>query len=379
MPDKHAMLGGSNAHRYLVCTPSAALEATLPEETSPYAEEGTKAHSLAEVKLRRKLLKITGLKKPKDITPEMDEATDFYVDFVTEELNDAQKQTSDAALFVEQQVDFSDYVPEGFGTSDAVIVSDDLLEVIDLKYGKGVMVNAENNPQLMLYGLGAALRFKDIFNFKVVKVAIVQPRLEHVSVWTLPLDELMFWAEDYVTPRAQLAYKGEGEFVTGEHCRFCKAAGICRKRVDEAFNVIKHADGPTLTDEEIPAILGKLDAAEDWIKSIRAYAQDKAIREGVHWEGYKLVEARTLRKIEDQVAALKALEEAGFETEEVTTLKLNGISALEKTLGKKKFAEVLGSFVVKPKGEPVLVPESDKREAINIIDEMFKEETDEPK
>ena len=373
MPDKHALLSPSAAARWLVCTPCAVLEYRLPEQTSPYAEEGTKAHALAEMKLRRSLLKIKGLRKPKDTDADMDAATDFYLDFVTEELNAARAQTSDAALYVEQALDLSAYVPEAFGTSDAVIVSDTQLEVIDFKYGKGVMVDAEENPQLMLYALGAALKFREIYNFDTVRCAIVQPRLHHVSTYELSLADLLAWAENEVKPKAQLAAKGEGEYIPGEHCRWCKVAGSCRARAKDVFDVITRRDYPELIDSEIADLLPKLDAAEDWIKSIRAYAQRRAIEDHVKWKGYKLVEGRTLRKITDEIAALKLLTEAGYEKDEVTTLKLNSIGSLEKLLSKKGFEELLGSLVVKPKGEPVLVPESDKREEINLIDEMFKE------
>ena len=374
MPGNHALLSPSSAHRWLVCTPCAVLESTLPEQTSPYAEEGTKAHSLAEMKLRRKLLGITGLRKPKDTDPEMDEATDFYLNFVTEELNAARSKTPDADLYVEQTFDLTDYIPDAFGTSDAVIVSDELLEVIDLKYGKGVMVNAEENPQLMLYTLGAALHYDGIYDFDNVRCSIVQPRLNHVSTYDLPLDKLMDWAENYIKPQAALAFKGEGEYVTGEHCRFCKAAGICRKRVTEAFDVIAHSAEPTLSDEEIESILPRLGPAKEWIDSIWAYVESKASNEGFKWKGYKVVESGTKRKISDEIKVLKAITDAGFDLEDVTTLKLNGLTSLQKTLGKAKFEELVGPFIVKPEGKPTLVPESDKREEINTLQEVFKED-----
>ena len=368
----HAMLGASSAHRWLVCTPSAKLESTLPEESSPYAEEGTLAHSFAEQKL-------LALSEPREVIcedEEMDEATTKYAEFVAEEFAAAEVSSDYARLVVEQKLDFSDLVPGGFGTADAVIVSDHLLEVIDFKYGKGVPVSAENNPQLRLYALGAVYAIGSLYDFEKVKTVIFQPRIDNITTETLDLVELLDWGANYVAPRAKKAAKGKGDYVTGDHCRFCRAAGVCRARAEEAFKVIKKDKKlpPLLEDAEIPAILDVLDDTEKWIAAIRKYAHDKAVREGVKWEGYKLVEARTQRKIPDQLAALERLRKAGYSDEDVTNVKLKGITDLEKLLTKSKFSEVLGDLVVKPLGEPTLVKESDKRPEFNPLENAFKED-----
>jgi len=374
MPDKHTLLGGSKAHRFLECPPSARLEEQFPNESSPYAQEGTQAHSLCENNLRALIGEPLNAI---DFEPdeEMVECADTYRDFVEEELNAAKVNTKDAKLFIEQHIDFSDYVPEGFGTADCVICCDDYIEVIDFKYGKGVPVDAEGNPQLRLYALGACIALGDLFEFSRVKTVIYQPRLHSITSELLTIDELFKWAEDFVKPRAALAYEGKGEFKVGEWCRFCKAGGICRARAEEAFAIVDRdkTSPQLLSDEEIPEILDKLDATEKWIEAIRNYAQTKALS-GTHWKGYKLVEKNTRRTITDQIGASKKLAEAGFSCEEFTTAKLKGITELEKLVGKVRFNDLLGGLVIKPKGEPTLVKESDKRPEIDPLAEAFKED-----
>lgn len=378
MPSEHSLLGGSNAVIYLACPPSARLGAQFPEETSPYAEEGTRAHALCE----RKLLKAIGAKKLPaiDFEPddEMEECSDNYVAFVMAEYEEALKTTRDTEIRVEQKVDFSEYVPEGFGTADCLIVSDDLLEIVDFKYGKGVPVEAEGNPQLRLYALGAINEVGDLYAFQEVKMTIFQPRIDHTNSATMGVDDLIQWGNSYVKPRAELAFKGEGEFCVGEHCRFCKAGAVCKARVKEAFEIVEHEPvSPTIIpDEEIPALLDKLDNAKKWIAALEDYAQERAIRDGVRWDGYKLVESRTQRKITDPVKALDILEDAGYDVNDVTTLKLKGITELEKIVSKKKFNELLGELVEKPVGAPVLVKESDKRPEITLVELAFKEENE---
>lgn len=379
MPDMHSELGASKAHRFLVCTPSAKLEASLPDApSSQYAEEGTLAHSIAEWKIKKYVMGGKELEGtcPEPSTEEMDRCTDMYKDFVEEELNALRVETPDAMLLTEQRLRFDDYVPDGFGTADAVIVSDETLEVIDFKYGKGVPVNAQDNPQLRLYALGAYLNFSILYDFSKVKTVIFQPRLDAVTSETIKVEDLLDWAENYVKPRALMASKGEGEYVVGEHCRFCKAAAICRARAEEAFKVIDHeqTDPPLLSPDEIPDILDKIPTAEAWIDAVKAYAREQAVHEGVKWRGYKLVEARTQRRITDPLAATNVLLDSGYELEDFTNTKLKGLTDLQKLLGKKKFDEYLGQFIEKPKGEPTLVPESDKRPEYSQVEEVFKEE-----
>lgn len=358
-----------------MCTPSMRLEQTLPDEgSSSYAAEGTIAHSIAEWKVKNLVEKDD--ERPAFFNDEMEECTDKYRDFIEEEWTALRAETKDALLLTEQELRFDDYVPEGFGTSDAVLISDRTLEVVDFKYGKGVPVVAEDNPQLRLYALGAYLKFSVLYDFDQVKTVIFQPRLDSVTSETLAVDELLNWAEEYVKPRAKMAFDGEGDYCVGEHCRFCKAAAICRARAEEAFKIIDHdkTDPPLLSPEEIPDILDKIPTAEAWIDAVKAYAREQAVHEGVKWRGYKLVEARTQRRITDQIAAANALEAEGYDKEEVTNTKLKGLTDLQRLLGKKKFEEVLGKYIEKPKGEPTLVPDSDKRPEYSQVEEVFKEE-----
>lgn len=374
MPSKHALLSASAAHRWLECPPSVRLCEHMPDETSIYAEEGTLAHQICEEKLLVLKGELSEVKtEPKDA--EMQRCTDLYRDFVEEEWNAAKSKTKDAALFIEQELQFGEYVPEGFGTSDAVIVSDDTLEVIDFKYGKGVPVDATNNPQLRLYALGAYAALSALYDFKYVVTAVVQPRIDRMGSEKLTVEELLTWAEEYVKPRAKLAYEGKGEFKVGDHCRFCKAGATCRARVEDAFKIIdlSETQPATIGDDEVPDILDKLDNAEKWIESMRQYAERRAL-EGMKWRGYKVVEARTQRKIINQLEAMSVLEEAGYSQEDVTTVKLKGIGELEKLLGKSDFKELLSGFVVKPQGAPTLVKDTDKRPEFNPVEEAFKEE-----
>ena len=382
MPSKrsHAPLSASSAHRWLVCTPSMRLEQTLPDtdESSKYAVEGTLAHSLCEWKILHDVLKkkMGRRRKPEAADEEMERCTDMYRDFVEEEWNSLKKETKDAVLMVEQRLEFNDYVPDGFGTSDAVLISDNMLEVIDFKYGKGVPVDAKENPQLRLYALGAYLGYAFIFDVDVVKTVVFQPRLDSVSSETVKVEDLLEWAETYVKPRAKMAFEGRGQYVVGEHCRFCRAAAICRARAEEAFKVIDHekTDPPLLSDDEIPDILDKIPTAEAWIDAVKAYARERAVVDGIKWRGYKLVEARTQRRITDPIAATDALLAKDYELEEFTNTKLKGLTDLQRLLGKKQFDELLGPFIEKPNGDPTLVPESDKRPEYNTLEQAFKEE-----
>lgn len=374
MPDRHALLGASSSHRWLCCPPSARLEELVPNKSTKFTEEGTKAHAICE-QLLHAFLNGEKMAKPEDVDDEMWRCATGYRDFVEEKFNEALAKTKDSKLFIEQELDFAEYVPEGFGTSDAVIVSDDTLTVIDFKYGKGVAVDANDNPQLRLYALGAFLKLGPLYDFALVESAVYQPRLDSVSIEYISVADLVQWAEDYVKPRAELAFKGEGEFCVGEHCRFCRVGATCRARVVEAFEVIDKVDTrpELIEDDEIPAILDKLDNAEEWIKAIRAYALDSATK-GTKWKGYKLVESRTKRKIINPIEALEKLEQAGYDREDITTLNLKGITELTKVLGSAKFKELLADYVVKPQGSPTLVHDTDERPEIDLIAEAFKED-----
>ena len=365
-PNNHAILSASSSHRWLNCNPSARLEQEFADRESEAAAEGTAAHALAEHKLR-KALKMRS-KKPisRFDCDEMDAYTDAYVQFVLEALSEAKQHCSDPTVLIEQKLDFSCYVPDGFGTGDCVIAADKLLHIIDFKYGQGVLVNAEENPQMMLYALGALRLFDSLYDIEAVSMSIFQPRRENVSTWSISVKALSEWAEKTLIPKALLAFSGEGEYHPGAWCQFCKAAVKCRARAEEKLQLAKYefAQPPLLTDADIEDILGRLDDLTKWANEIMAYAQDAAVNHGKQWHGYKLVESRTNRRYTDEDAVIKAAKSAGYH--DIFKHSLIPITEMEKLMGKKTFAEVLGAFVEKPQGKPTLVPASDKRPAITF-------------
>jgi uncharacterized protein YdbL (DUF1318 family) len=363
-PNKHAILSASSSHRWLGCTPSARLEQEFADHETDAAAEGTAAHALCEHKLR-KALKMRS-KKPvsKYDCDEMDAYTDAYVQFVLEAISEAKQNCADPTVLIEQKLDFSCYVPDGFGTGDCLIVADKNLHIIDFKYGQGVLVDAEENPQMMLYALGALKLFDCLYDIETVSMSIFQPRRENVSTWTIAVSDLMDWAENTLIPKAELAFKGKGEYIPGAWCQFCKASVKCRARAEAKLELAKFefAQPPLLSDEEIEEILGKLDDLTKWANEIAAYAQEAAINHGKVWTGFKLVESRTNRKYIDEDAVIEAAKAAGYH--DIFKQSLITITEMEKLMGKKTFAEILGAFIVKPQGKPTLVPASDKRPAI---------------
>ena len=372
MPGQHATLSPSSAKRFLSCPPSARLNAKLierfGEQSSPFAEEGTKAHSLSELKLRRELgemndFRFKTLKEALgDIPAEMEMYTDRYVDVVLENYYAVKRKCEDALLLVEQRLNMERWVPGCFGTGDAIIVSDEILIVQDLKYGKGVPVSAEENPQARLYGLGAVNEYGALYGFPKVRTVIIQPRLESVTEETLTRDELLAWGEE-IRPIAEQAWRGEGEFHTGDHCRFCAARAICAARAAEAMDIFKHGfDEPqVIPDSDIPGILSVLDTAESWIRDIRAYALAQA-KNGIEYRGYKLVRGkRPGRKWRDEEEVENVLARAGYDREQYEETKLKSAAALEKVLGKSAFDALLGKMVTQGEGALELVPEEDKR------------------
>lgn len=366
MPDQHALLSASGAHRWLACPPSARLEADLPESTSQAAEQGTVAHALAEWKLRRALHQAPAMKPVSDwIDPEMETLTDDYVAFIQERLREVGKRCADTVVLIEQRLDFSHIVPGGFGTGDCVIITEPTLQIIDLKYGQGVLVEAEHNPQLMLYALGALNAFGSLYDISEVALTIYQPRRSNVSTWTIPVTDLEAWAEETVKPRATLAAKGEGEFCAGEHCRFCKLSATCRARAEANLALAQHEFAPPaeLTDAEIADVLARLPELKAWAADVEAHALSLAVNQGKQWAGFKLVEGRSTRRYTDEQAVAEAAQAAGVT--DIWEQRLKTITALEKQLGKKRFNETLGDLVIKPPGKPTLVPETDKRPALN--------------
>lgn len=378
MPSAHARLSSSSAHRWLNCPGSIQLTEGMPNKSSAYAEEGTVAHALAELKLHDYLdplsldpdedaAEFKKIKSSEHYCGEMEEATDFYRDIVAGKLLEAGPE---AELMVEQPFKLDLWVPEGFGTADAVIISGHVIEVCDLKYGKGVRVDAVKNPQLMLYGLGAAHLFGELYDFDTVRMTIIQPRLDHVSTYEMSLDDLLEWANFYVAPIAKAAYNGCEDFEAGEWCRFCPAKAVCRTRADVNLELAKleFKKPNLLSDEEIGGVLAKGEELEKWVKDVGDYALAQAVDEGKHFNGYKLVEGRSVRKYADDLKVAEALKAAGFDEALLYERKLYGITAMEKIVGKKRFTEILGDLIVKPAGKLTLVPESDKRVAVGTAD-----------
>lgn len=376
MPNKHALLSASSAYRWMACTPSAKLASSYKDESSTYAAEGTDAHSLCEYKLKTAL----GRKADdptEDLTyfnEEMDASSDAYAGYALEQLEAAKKGTADPVVLIEQQVDFSRWVPQGFGTADCVIVADKVLTVIDFKYGQGVLVEAENNPQMMCYALGALSMMDALYDIEKIIMTIFQPRRDNISSFRLSVKTLYDWAEKQLKPKAHLAFEGKGDYAAGDWCRFCKAKVDCRARAEANLALAKFdfEMPPTLSDADIEAILPMLDDLTSWAADLKDYALSRALS-GKVWHGFKLVEGRSNRRYLNEEAVAQTVIDAGFDPYEK---KLLGIIAMQKLLSKKRFEELLGSLIEKPQGKPSLVPESDKRPAMQTANQDFKEEND---
>lgn len=293
---KHALLSASSSHRWLHCTPSARLEEQFENTTSIFAAEGTAAHELSEHKLRLFLGQASKRPVSDFDSEELERYTDEYVNFATELITEVKKNCKDPIILLEQRLDYSCYVPEGFGTGDLVVIADGTLDIVDLKYGKGVAVSAENNPQMKLYALGAVILFDSLYDIKTVRMTICQPRLESISTYELSGDELTAWAETELRPKAQLAMNGDGEFLPGEHCRFCRARHTCRARADTHLVLAKHdfKQPALLTDDEIAEVLSLAERLSLWAGDVYAYATDLAINAGKEWDGFKVVEGLSL-------------------------------------------------------------------------------------
>ena len=373
---KHAKLSPSSSHRWLECTPSANLEAEFENKTNPAAEEGTAAHALCEHKLKRALKKRSKRPVSGYDSDEMEECSDAYVQFVLESYEAAKQNCKDPLIMIEQKVDFSEYVPDGFGTADCLIVSDDKLHVIDFKYGTGVLVDAKDNPQMKCYALGALTLFDSLYDIQEVSMTIFQPRRENVCTWTIPIHELLQWADEVLKPKAQLALKGEGEFHSGPWCTFCRAEARCRARSEEKLQLAQEEFRlpPLLTDEEIEEILAVIPELTKWANDLMAYASEAAIEHGKQWKGFKVVEGRSNRKYKDETKVAEACKEAGYT--DIYRQSLIPLTEMEKLMGKETFKKILGDFIIKPLGKPTLVPETDKRKAIEVknANSEFKEE-----
>lgn len=364
---KHSILSPSGAHRWMNCTPSARLEQEFEENGSEAAKEGTAAHALCEHKLK-KALHMRSKRPVSDYnSDEMEECSDAYVDFVMEHYQLAKQTCKDPVVLIEQKLDFSCYVPDGFGTGDCILISDDKLHIVDFKYGMGILVEAEENPQMKLYALGALEIYDALYDIKEVSMTIFQPRRENVSTWTISVDELKNWAEKELKPKAQMAYRGEGEYLPGEWCTFCRAAVRCRARAEEKLKLAQSEFKmpPLLTDTEIEEILSILPDLTKWGNEILAYATEAAVTHGKDWRGFKVVEGRSVRKYRDEDQVAEAAKEAGYT--DIYRKSLIPLTEMQKLMGKQKFEEVLGGLVFKPPGKPTLVPVADKRPAINVM------------
>lgn len=378
----HALLSPSSAHRWINCTVSPMLEAGIPDKGSDFAAEGTLAHAYCAEKLK-KFLGLPTDGEEQEIaeldgqyhTGEMDEYTDTYKTIVLEKFNAAKASTEDAQLLVETRLDFGSYIPEAFGTADAIIIADGVMEVIDFKYGKGVKVSAVKNPQMQIYALGAYDKFSFEYRIEKIRMTIVQPRIDNLSEYELSVFDLMSWVDGVLTPKALMAFEGRGEQNPGEWCQFCKVKSNCRALTEHCIKATENNPDPRLigTVELANRVLPVLPMIKTWLTGVEDYALQQAVS-GVKLPGWKIVEGRSVRKITDQEGMAAALCNAGFkETDIYKPQELRAITDLEKMVGKKQFAAIGGSFVDKPKGKPTLAPESDKRQAIDLVAEDFKD------
>lgn len=375
----HARLNASASYRWLNCPPSVLLCEKVADQTSTYAKQGTDAHTLCAYLVETAL----GRNSPCPIenldyyNQEMQECAEGYAAFVMEEYSKIKENCPDADVLIEQRVDYSRWVPEGFGTADCIILSDGMAEIIDYKHGLGVLVSSKTeefggNPQLMCYCLGVIQMFDGIYDIDTVRMAIYQPRRDNVSIHTMTKTELLSWADEVLAPTAQLALKGEGEFKAGSHCQFCKVKATCRKRAEYNLELAKYDfEMPsTLEEHEIDAILLKLDQFTSWASDIREYALNQALL-GTDYGHFKVVEGRSNRKYTNEEDVAKTVSDAGYDPYEK---KLLGITAMTSLLGKKKFEELLGGLTFKPPGKPTLVPKTDKRPPMkNSAKNDFKE------
>ena len=374
MPPKgHALLSASSADRWLHCPPSARLCESYADKGSDYAAEGTDAHALCEYKLRR-ALGLPAEDPADDLTwynEEMNDCAAGYAAYVLEQAEAAKQSCADPVVLIEQRVDFSRWVEGGFGTADCIIIADGTLRVIDYKHGLGVLVSAEENPQMQCYALGALELFDGIYDIETVGMTIYQPRRDNVSTWEISKDALYRWADEVLKPTAELAFAGDGNYLCGEWCGFCKAKANCRARAEANLALAQYEFKlpPLLTDEDIEDILSKADELVSWASAIKEYALRQAVS-GKKWAGWKLVEGRSNRRYINDAVVADVVERAGFDPYERRVL---GVTAMQKLLGKSRFDELLNPYIEKPQGKPTLVPESDKRPAMSTAEADFNE------
>lgn len=393
---KHALLSPSGASRWLACTPSAVLESKFPDKAGKAADEGTLAHKVGETLLERYLdllspqqceLRLNNLKteyteKFASDAKEGNEGfalmlghCEEYAAFVMEKFAEAKSHTRDAMIFLEQQIDMREYVPEGFGTADAIIIADSVADMIDLKYGKGVHISAENNKQMMLYALGLLAKYDSLYSVDRVRMTIYQPRIDNYSSWEMSVEALKQWAVDELVPKAKLAFKGKGDFVPGEHCMFCRVKATCKANAEFQMAIAQAAfaepvdmeepmnfkSEALLTEDEITDILNRAPMFSKWVKAITEYALSESVNHGKKWPGFKLVEGRSNRKYSDPEKVVETLQSNGFSDDQLYTKKILSFTAMTGLIGKAVFKEVVEPLLVKPPGKPALVPQADKR------------------
>jgi hypothetical protein len=375
----HALLAASKSDRWINCPPSARLEEAVPNDSqTPYAREGELAHELAQLMIEYEIIgsissadydaRFEQIVNDPAFDEEMLDEVPKYVDFCDAEFTRMKQLTPDAMMLVEQKVDFHRFVPEGFGTDDCIIIANDLMYVIDLKYGKGVLVSAEENSQLKLYAIGALEQFGLLYNINTVRLVIAQPRRDNFSVFDISVADLYEWAENTLVAAAQMAWEGSGKQKAGDWCKFCKVKAQCKTLAEERLKVTKHdfADPYLLTDDEIAEILKSSFLIKEWLNGLEAYAL-KAALEGKKWPGYKLVAGPSRRKWLDENKVVETLlTQPDLSEEDIFVQKLNGITIIEKKLGKKRFNELLADLIVKPEGAPTLAEETDKRPEYGI-------------
>lgn len=373
---QHALLSASSAARWLACPPSARLEQKFREtcgapESSVYADEGTLAHEFAELTLRWRMDLIqhkdyeSSLEKLRShdlYSEEIEEQVDKYVNYVLESYVAAKTKTKDAVLFIEKKLDFSHIVEDGFGTGDAGIIADGTMEIIDLKYGKGIKVEACENPQLKLYALGALKDGEILYDIQNVRLTIVQPRLDNITSWEISVKELYKWAEEVVKPTASKAYTGKGLMKAGDHCKFCLVKAMCNTLAQKNVALAKHdfKDPQLLTEKQLIDVYKQIPMLIDWANSVGEYLHNKAVN-GQKVEGYKLVEGQSRRRWVDEEEVQAKLKEEGYPEDSYNVTKLKGISDIEKLVGKKEFPVMFEGMVIKPQGNPILVPDTDPR------------------
>lgn len=369
---KHALLSPSSAERWLSCTPSARLEENFPDRAGEAAAEGTVAHALGELLLQFAKGDITQKKYSAELkniceseyySEDMFHIMCGYRDFVLSAWEEAKKITPDAELLLETKLDLREWIEDGFGTGDAQIIADKTLRIIDLKYGKGVVVSALDNKQMMLYALGAIREALIFYDIEEVTMTIYQPRTDNISDFTMKVADLLEWAEAELKPKAELAYAGDGDFKVGGHCLFCKAKVRCRAYAEKQLEIAKYdfRSADLLNEEEVADILNRASDLKNWLGKVEEHALTEAVENGVRWPGYKLVEGRSNRMYADQDKVAERLTESGIPEAVIYEKKMLGITAMERAITKKTFTELLSDLIIKPQGKPTLVPESDKR------------------